>query len=450
VVQAVLDPARLRASFDRVARFGDEVPLFFYSVLFLTHPQTRRMFPPAMATQRDRLVGALGTIVSRVDDLDSLVPFVQQLGRDHRKFDVIAEHYPQVGEALLATLQHFLGEEWTDDLAAQWAEAYQVVSAVMVQAADAQEGVAPPWWEAEVIAHERRAADLAVVTVRVDGRLDYQPGQSLSVQAPQRPRLWRFYSPANAARDDGLIEFHIRAVDGGWVSSALVHSTGVGDVLQLGPAVGELVLDRGSGRDILMLAGGTGLAPLRAMVDHLVRGGGPVRQVHLVHSGRREHDLYDLPALQRVAAAEPWLTVLPVAELPPLRAARLGRPADVAVQLGRWSEHDVYVCGSDPMVAYSRDVLAGAGIDPQRVRVESFGYRETADALAGGPMGAPDAGTSMPGSPEGGAVTAGQEATAVKARTAVPVGAATPAEGGARPQDGQGTAAVGSRLRSGQ
>ena len=58
------------------------------------------------------------------------------------------------------------------------------------------------------------------------------------MQCPQRPRLWRYYSPANAAREDHLIEFHVRAVDGGWVSSAPVHSSGVGDVLLLGPAVG--------------------------------------------------------------------------------------------------------------------------------------------------------------------------------------------------------------------
>jgi NAD(P)H-flavin reductase/hemoglobin-like flavoprotein len=378
----VVDPARLRSSFDRVARHGDEVPLFFYSALFLTHPQTRRLFPPSMATQRDRLVGALGTIVSRVDDLDSLVPFVQQLGRDHRKFGVIADHYPAVGQALLATLEHFLGDEWTPELAKEWTQAYQVVSGVMFEAAEAEAGTSPPWWEAEVIAHERRAADLAVITVRTQGRLTYLPGQSLSVQTAQRPRMWRFYSPANAVRPDGLIEFHVRAADGGWVSSALVHSVGVGDVLLLGPPVGELTLDRESRRDLLLLAGGTGLAPLRAMVDDMAREIGWARRVHLVHAGRREQDLYDLATLQRVAAATNWLTVVPVAELGPTRSARIGTAADVALQLGRWHDHDIYICGSDAMVAYSRDLLARAGVEPARVRHESFGYRDTSvDAL---------------------------------------------------------------------
>ena len=66
-----------------------------------------------MANQRDKLVGALGRVVSNVDDLDSVVPVLQQLGRDHRRFAVVRDHYPAVGQALLATLEHFSGTDWT-------------------------------------------------------------------------------------------------------------------------------------------------------------------------------------------------------------------------------------------------------------------------------------------------------------------------------------------------
>ena len=75
------------------------------------------MFPVSMANQRDKLVAALGQVISRVDDLDSVVPVLQQLGRDHRKFAVVRDHYPAVGQALLATLEHFSGSDWTPDVA---------------------------------------------------------------------------------------------------------------------------------------------------------------------------------------------------------------------------------------------------------------------------------------------------------------------------------------------
>src|SRR4051794_23648866 len=119
----------MRASFAKAAATGDEAPLYFYSHLFLSHPETRRLFPVSMAHQRDRLFAALGEVMARVDDLDSLVPLLQELGRDHRKFGTVAEHYPAVGASLLATLAHF-DDEWNPALAQSWTEAYQLVAQV--------------------------------------------------------------------------------------------------------------------------------------------------------------------------------------------------------------------------------------------------------------------------------------------------------------------------------
>ena len=92
-----MDTDRLKATWQEVAQHGDDVPSYFYAHLFVTHPELRAMFPLVMSAQRDRLVGALGRVVSSVDDLGSVVPFVQQLGRDHRRFSVVAEHYDAVG-----------------------------------------------------------------------------------------------------------------------------------------------------------------------------------------------------------------------------------------------------------------------------------------------------------------------------------------------------------------
>ena len=104
-----MDTAALKDSWELVAKSGDEVPLYFYSHLFLTRPDLRSMFPISMANQRDKLVGALGRIVSNVDQLDDVTEFIQQLGRDHRRFAVVAEHYNAVGASLLATLSKAVG-----------------------------------------------------------------------------------------------------------------------------------------------------------------------------------------------------------------------------------------------------------------------------------------------------------------------------------------------------
>src|SRR3712207_5432082 len=147
-----MDIPAMRASFAKAAAAGDEAPLYFYSHLFLSHPETRKMFPVSMAHQRDRLFHALGDVMAYVDDLDRLVPILQELGRDHRKFGTIADHYPAVGASLLATLQHF-DDDWNPELARDWTAAYEVVASVMIEAAEAHAD-APAWWDAEVVTHE--------------------------------------------------------------------------------------------------------------------------------------------------------------------------------------------------------------------------------------------------------------------------------------------------------
>ena len=84
-----MDTAALKASWGKVAAAGDDVPLYFYSHLFLSHPEVRSMFPIQMTAQREKLVTALGAVVSNVESLDDVVPLLEQLGRDHRRFAVV-------------------------------------------------------------------------------------------------------------------------------------------------------------------------------------------------------------------------------------------------------------------------------------------------------------------------------------------------------------------------
>jgi len=369
-----MDAARLQHSFSLVAAHGDEVPLYFYSHLFLTRPETRAMFPAAMAAQRDRLVGALLRVVGNVHQVDTVVPYLQQLGRDHRKYGVTAEYYPFVGASLLATLEHFLGEQWTPQLAADWAAAYGLVAQVMTAAAADSERQTPAWWDTEVVGHEHRGPGIAVVTVRTEQRLPYVPGQSVSVQSPLTPRIWRYLSPANAPRADNTLELHVRAVDGGWVSPVLVYSTAKGDLLRLGAPVGAgLVLDESSDADLLLIAGGTGLAPLRAIIEQL-DGRRQRRNVDLYVGARTEEELYDLPALRQLQERNRWLSVVPVVATGGSPGLAIGEPAQVAVGHRRWQGAHVYVCGSPDMVSTSLEVLTYAGVDPRDVHRESYTY----------------------------------------------------------------------------
>jgi NAD(P)H-flavin reductase/hemoglobin-like flavoprotein len=377
-----MDTAALKASWGRVAAAGDDVPLYFYSHLFLSHPDVRPMFPLQMTGQRDKLVTALGAVVSNVDELDKVIPLLEQLGRDHRRFAVITEHYTAVGASLLATLKKFLGPAWTPDLADTWAQAYGLVAKVMVAAAEQHEEVAPASWEADVVSVERRSVEVAVVEVSPREPFSYRPGQSVAVEIPHRPRLWRYFSPANAPDPSGRLQFHIQPVAGGLVSSAVVRRLSQGDTIRMGAPVGEQLTlpENGDVPDLLLVAGGTGLAPLRAVLQQIERrwrstGYGP--RVHLFHGSRMPWNLYDHEYLSGLAR-KPWFDYTPVVSDDPTYHGAKGLVGTVAAKSGDWSGRIAMVCGSPAMVRYTVQELEDAGVPAASIRREQFDFQGAA------------------------------------------------------------------------
>jgi NAD(P)H-flavin reductase/hemoglobin-like flavoprotein len=371
-----LDVARLRKNFAQVAEHGDEVPLFFYSDLFIKHPEVRDMFPISMEAQRGHLVDALVKIVSSVDRSDELTGFLEALGRDHRKFGVASEHYEAVGASLLATLQYFSGPDWTQELQADWATAYELIGTVMGVAAQEDEGRRPAWWHGTVVSHERRAFDVSVLHVQPEPGMDYVAGQSVAIESPSRPRLWRYYSIANAPRRDTPLEFHVRLIDGGAVSMALTDNTVAGTELRLGPPIGVLTLPQPlPDRELLLIAGSTGLAPLKAIVDQLTGLPQPPN-VHLFFGARKAEGLYDLDSLEKMAAEHSWLTVTPAVSADPKFSGETGSLPDVVARHGDWSRHEAYLAGPTQMVQDTAGRLAAAGMANDQIHIEDFGWSE--------------------------------------------------------------------------
>ena len=377
-----MDTAALKASWGKVAAAGDDVPLYFYSHLFLSHPEVRSMFPIRMTAQREKLVTALGAVVSNVESLDDVVPVLEQLGRDHRRFAVVSEHYSAVGASLLATLKRFLGTSWTPELADTWAQAYGVVAKVMVAAAEQHEDVAPAWWEADVVRVERRSVEVAVIEVAPREPFPYRAGQSVAVEIPQRPRYWRYYSPANAPNPSGHLQFHVQPIAGGLVSTAVVRRLGQGDTIKLAAPVGEQLTlpEDGALPDLLMVAGGTGLAPLRAVLEQIDRGwedSGSAPRVHLFHGSRMPWNLYDHEHLSALAR-KPWFDYTPVVSEDHTYHGAQGLVATVAAKAGDWSQRTAMVCGSPEMVRHAVKELQAVGVPAHSIRREQFDFQGAA------------------------------------------------------------------------
>jgi NAD(P)H-flavin reductase/hemoglobin-like flavoprotein len=367
-----MDPGRLRENFAAVAQHGDQVALFFFSDLFLRYPQTREMFPVSMAAQRARFLRALGRIVADVDRVGQLTSFLQQLGRDHRKFGTIPEHFGPVGESLLATLAHFTGPDWSPELAAEWTAAYQLVAQVMIDAASEDAQHRPPFWDATVISHDLRTFDICVLRVAPQEPLAYRPGQSVGIESSLRPRIWRYYSIANAPREDSTLDFHVQMVDGGTVSTTLVRGVAVGSRLRLGAPIGTFTLRRAPRRDVLLAGYGTGIAPLKAITEEIAQLSEPPR-THMFVGARDADALYELAELEKIAASAPWLTVTGCASDDPGYRGERGTLADVVSRSGTWSGHDAYLAGPAPVTEAMSARLASLGVPQDQISVEDFG-----------------------------------------------------------------------------
>lgn len=350
----------IRESFAAISHRTDELGSLFYGWLFRIAPETRELFPVTMELQRTRLLRALVHVVQMVDRPDELSIFLRQLGRDHRKFGVIGEHYDKVGEALLGAIREIAGPNlWTAEVEDAWTGAYDLVAQIMREAADAERG--PAVWMGRVMEHRRISQDLAVVRVQTSQPVPYLAGQYVSVETPQRPRMWRSMSPANAPGPDCVLEFHVRTVPGGWVSRAIVSHARVGDVWRIGPPMGQMTLDPRSRSDLLMVAGGTGLAPARAIIEQLIVEGTD-RKVALFVGGRTWSDLYDIEALRRSAQENPWLSVVPVVEDDGRQhGAETGTVGEVVARYGAWADREITVSGSPPMVRSTVSAMLDAG-----------------------------------------------------------------------------------------
>ncbi|WP_285793277.1 FAD-binding oxidoreductase [Micromonospora sp. NBRC 107095] len=303
---------------------------------------------------------ALGRLLVGGDDPANRAALLRVLGRAYRHFDLLP-HATTIGDALIATVARHAHPQWTPQLAIAAGHALCHATHAIRRAA-ARAGDGPAWWHVQVIDHDRPSPDIAILTVRPWRRLPFQSGQAVPVCTPRLPGHWRWLSPANAPRADGIVELHVRAVPAGTVSHRLVHEVRPGELLWLGPPADTgLSLDPASTGDLLLVAGGTGLAPLRALVEQVaVAPGG--RRVTLIVGARTFTDLYDSIALDRLQCAHEWLTIVPaLSDDPCAEPAEQGDALTIA--LGHHQPNqDIYLCGAPAMLADARSRLRALDI----------------------------------------------------------------------------------------
>ena len=128
----------LETSFDLVAPRGDELMDEFYGRLFEAAPGVIPLFARTdLRAQKTMLLGTLVLLRQSLRNLDAIVPKLRELGARHVAYGAQPEHYPVVGEVLIASMATIAGTAWKPEYEAAWSEAFGVAAGAMIEGAEA-------------------------------------------------------------------------------------------------------------------------------------------------------------------------------------------------------------------------------------------------------------------------------------------------------------------------
>lgn len=232
------------------------------------------------------------------------------------------------------------------------------------------------------------APDVLQVWLRLPSveRLNFQPGQYLDVLLEGGRR--RSFSIASPPHDSELLELHVRRVEGGGFTGSLFGDRAAaavlaqGSLLRIEGPVGQFTYRPGHA-PVIMIAGGTGFAPLKSMLRHVLETG-IRREIHLYWGARHVHDLYEEALVLEWVTRHPQLRFTAVlSEASRVEAAhhRTGFVHDaVLADHPSLAERDVYAAGPPAMIEAIRGSFPARGLPAQRLFFDSFDYAPDSQA----------------------------------------------------------------------
>ena len=391
--------ATVKATAPVLAVHGYAIIQRFYERLFQAHPELKNLFNmrhQERGEQQRALAGAVLAYAANADNLSALTSAVGRITHKHASLNVQPEQYGVVGQHLLAAIKEVLGEAATTDIIDAWAEAYQELADIFIQAEARlyEEAAARPggWrgWRNFVVSHKRPESEVitSFFLEPEDGLpiADFKPGQYISMVIDV-PRLGlqqvRQYSLSNAPngrwyrisvkRESGDTEH-----SAGYVSNLLHDLVNTGDVVRIAPPFGDFHVDMEATTPVVLISGGVGLTPLVSMLKAVLKN--TDREVVFVHGARNSsvHAMKD--RLRGAADTNRRLTSIVFYDAP-LETDVPGYDHDYVglVDLRRISQAvlkpdaDYYICGPLPFMRMQVATLKELGVDEARLHYEVFG-----------------------------------------------------------------------------
>ena len=386
---------------------GEALTAHFYKRMFTHNPEVSPLFNPAhqrAGSQQKALAAAICAYAANIDNLEILGGAVELIAQKHASLRILPEHYPIVGENLLASIREVLGAGATDEVISAWTVAYEFLAEILIgrekQIYSTQAKVRNGWIGFKPFRVVRIAPESEIITSFYLQPADggglplFKPGQYITVRVPDAhgQTTMRNYSLSNAPGEDHF-RISVKQELKGFVSAFLHESAREGTEVEVGPPCGEFFLDLSERheRPLMLLSAGVGITPVLSILSSVLKAQ-PEREIFFVHGALngqvhafRElvRQLGDLHANLKVhyrysEASEDDRTMR-------WHDSEGFIDAELLEDMLPERDADYYFCGPKPFMVGIYHNLLKWGIPASQVHFEFFGPRQELEGAAAQP-----------------------------------------------------------------
>lgn len=371
---------------------GVDVTDHFYKRMFSHNPELKDIFNlsnQATGRQQFALFSAVASYAKHIDNLGALGELVERVAQKHTSFDIQPDQYQIVGHHLIETLRELAPNEFTDEVADAWIQAYGLLAKVLISREQeiytddkSKEG---GWTGARLFEVKAKKPESELVTsftlVPADGGkvAEHKPGQYLAVKVKPDNADYieiRQYSISDKANGDSyrISVKRESSPQPGLVSNYLHDHVEVGDKIEVMPPAGNFYLTQFD-KPTVLISGGVGITPMMAMLETLLASQ-HTQPVWFLHAcvNRQQHSyadhLKDMSKQHENLHSYYWYSRDNTAEENGLTGLMDLRRLDAGLPL---TDGHFYICGPLEFMRSMKQQLLELNVSPDRIHYEVFG-----------------------------------------------------------------------------